>query len=107
MAKLHGLKDMSAEPVKSKAGEESTPVVKQFKEKVARRPSQYRTGYGRYTTTVIMKNVEGVFVKVLRNEVEKQLSAGWTTVPRQVYKKAVAEGAAVAISEVKVKTKKK
>jgi hypothetical protein len=106
MAKLHGLKDMSAEPVKSKAGEESAPVVKQHKEKTAKKPSQYRTGYGRYTTTVIMKNGDG-FVKVLRNDVEKRLASGWATVPRQQYKKAIAEGATPAVSEVKVKTKKK
>jgi len=103
MAKL---KDMSAEPVKGKQGEDTTPVIKERKLKTARRPSQYRTGYGKFTTTVIMKNTGGLFVKVNRNDVLKRIDAGWVPVCKRLYREALAGGAAVAVSEVSVKVKK-
>ncbi len=100
MAKL---KTMSAEVVSKSGSTESVePVKNPLREKKAKRKLKH-VGYGSFRPTVIMKDATGNFVRVKRDDVLKQLEAGWTTVPRQKYKKAVAGG---AVAPVAVSTKK-
>lgn len=103
MAKL---KTMSAEIVSKSGSTESVePVKNPLREKKAKRKLKH-VGYGSFRPTVFMKDTSGAFVRVKRDDVLKQLAAGWTTVPRQVYKKAVAGGAVAAVAPVAISTKK-
>ena len=100
-----GIQNMSAEIVKGKKGEEPSdqPVIKQ---KSAKKPKMHnRVGKGNFSPTVIMKKVDGTFVKVKRNDVLKQCDAGWMPVCKRLYREALAGGAAVAVSEVVIKSK--
>jgi hypothetical protein len=102
MAKL---KTMSAEVVSKSSTSEPVEVVNPIRTKKKSRTLKH-TGYGSFRPTVIMKDATGNFVRVKRDDVLKQINAGWTTVPRQVYKKAVAGGATAAVAPVAVSTKK-
>ena len=100
-----GIQNMSAEIVKGKKGEEPSdqPVIKQKSSKVKKPKTHNRVGKGNFSPTVIMKKVDGTFVKVKRNDVLKQCDAGWVPVCKRVYREALAGGSSVAQSEVKLK----
>jgi hypothetical protein len=98
-----GIQNMSAEIVKGKKGEEpSEPVIKQ-KSKEKKPKLHNRVGKGSFSPTVIMKKVDGTFVKVKRNDVLKQIDAGWVPVNKRLYREALAGGASAAMVEVKLK----
>ena len=100
MSKLKGIKDMSAEVIKSKSGEVAEPKV--VREKKEKRPKRHnRVGYGRYKPTVVMSNLKGEFVFVKRELVLDHLELGWKTVKRQAYRKAMADGSGVVVEKVK------
>jgi regulator of extracellular matrix RemA (YlzA/DUF370 family) len=103
MAKL---KTMTAEVV-SKVGstEPAEPVKNIIRENKPRRKI-HRAGYGSFKPTVIMKDGAGAFVRVKREDVLKQIEAGWKTVPRHVYRESVAGGAVAAVAPVAISTKK-
>jgi hypothetical protein len=96
MSKLHGIKTMTAEVVKSKDGEVAeTKAVKQLR--VKKTKLHNRVGYGSFTRHVIMTNSNGNFVKVKRELVGKQLVKGWKTVKRSEYKAAVRKDESVRV----------
>lgn len=103
MAKL---KTMSAEVVSKPGSSEPVEVVKNPIRVKREKRTLKHTGYGSFKPTVIMKDSTGNFVRVKREDVLKQIEAGWATVPRQVYKKAVAGGAVAAVAPVAIFTKK-
>lgn len=94
-----GLKDMFAETV----SETASPI----RGKRVRTKSKHRAGYGSFRPTVIMKNLNGQFVNVKRDDVLKHLSLGWATVARSVYRKSLNGGnVAPAVSSVVVVKRK-
>jgi hypothetical protein len=100
MAKL---KTMTAEVVSKTGSTEPVEVVKSVSRE--KKPKLHnRVGYGSFKPMVIMKNGND-FVWVKRDDVLKKLEIGWTTVPRRMYRKAVADGATKAVAPV-VSTKK-
>jgi len=102
-----GIQNMSAEIVKGKKGDEPSdqPVIKQKSLKVKKPKTHNRVGKGNFSPTVIMKKVDGTFVKVNRNDVLKRIDTGWVPVCKRLYREALAGGAAVAVSEVVIKSK--
>lgn len=98
-----GIQNMSVEVIKGKQGEEAEPVIKQKSSKVKKPKLHNRVGKGNFSPTVIMKKVDGTFVKVKRNDVLKQCDAGWVPVCKRLYREALAGGSSVAVSEVKLK----
>jgi len=98
-----GIQNMSAEIVKGKKGEEPSdqPVIKQ---KSAKKPKTHnRVGKGNFSPTVIMKKVDGTFVKVKRNDVLKKVAEGWLPTAKHIYREALAGGAVAAVREIKLK----
>lgn len=100
-----GIQNMSVETVKGKQSEDA-PVIKVKSSKVKKPKTHNRVGKGNFSPTVIMKAVDGKFVKVHRNDVLKRIDAGWVPVCKRLYREALAGGAAVAVSEIRVKSKK-
>jgi hypothetical protein len=107
MAKLHGIKDMSVEPIKGKSTEDVTPVSTESKLRVKKPKLYNRTGSGRFSDHIIMQNPDGRFVKVLRDDAIKKIEAGWKPIAKHIYKEALAKGAEPMVNDVIVKSKKK
>lgn len=104
MSKLHGIKTMEAEVVKSASGEVAeTKAVKQLR--VKRPKTHNRRGYGSFTRCVIMASPNGHFVKVKRETVSKHLDKGWKTVKRSEYKVAVRKDVSLRVVVEKKKDK--
>ena len=103
-----GIQNMSVEDIKHRKGEESSePVIK--KVKGPKKPkTKYRVGYGKFSSTIVMKDASGKLVRVNRDHALARIAQGYVPMSKTKYREALAAGAAdiVAIEVVKSKKKK-
>jgi hypothetical protein len=98
---------MSVEDVKSKKGEASTePVIKRVKS--PKRPKTHnKVGYGKFKSTIVMKDASGKLVRVNRDNAIARIEQGWVPMSKTKYREALAAGAADIVAVEVVKSKKK